>query len=670
MPAVVGDRFAGEEAIGVVYTDRALSYDQMGRVTAQWDCLPSSGGCSWAETTETRNYLGSPTSITDPAGRTINYSYNAGNRPITAADSSTTYATSVHYSASGALCAAVFGGAVTEAATFNSRLQPIELQATTGVVSVSTCTGLGQTGNLLDLSFNFNLGSGDNGNVMGVTNNRDATRSQAFTYDALNRILTATASTYATSPTHCWGESYVFDNNTSGGAWGNLTNINVASTAYNGCTQEALSQSVTSSNQFSGFCYDAAGNLLAESACGNPTYNYNAKNQLTSTAGVSYTYDPTGSRVEKSSGTLYWYGPDNNVLEETNLSFVLISEYVFLGGQRIARRDSSGDVFYYFADHLGTSRVLAEIPSGQTTATLCYDADFYPFGGERAYTNTCAQNYKFAGKERDSESGLDNFLARYNSSSMGRFMSPDPLGGKRVDPQTLNKYSYVRNNPLTFTDPTGLYTCADDQNKCQTVADKAFEAARQNDLQSKDKDVLRAANAYGDPTKDNGVNVGFADLSKSGEGGKTVSTLGADDSGNLRANSNVTIDSKVSGSALDAAVGHEGSHVADAQDVVKSIQLNNDAAGSFKIGADITRYSSEQRAYGVTNSILNMDNEKEQFNCGMLSTCTLGPGTIPGQISGIVDKILANSPNYISNGKPLSPSNQGGSVVSGLVVPH
>ena len=60
------------------------------------------------------------------------------------------------------------------------------------------------------------------------------------------------------------------------------------------------------------------------------------------------------------------------------------------------------------------------------------------------------------GKERDSESGLDNFGARYNSSSMGRFMSPDPLGGHRVDPQTLNKYSYVRNNPLNLTDPTGL----------------------------------------------------------------------------------------------------------------------------------------------------------------------------------------------------------------------
>jgi RHS repeat-associated protein len=60
------------------------------------------------------------------------------------------------------------------------------------------------------------------------------------------------------------------------------------------------------------------------------------------------------------------------------------------------------------------------------------------------------------GKERDTESGNDYFEARYYSSAMGRFMSPDPSGGHTEDPQTLNKYSYVANNPLIRTDPTGL----------------------------------------------------------------------------------------------------------------------------------------------------------------------------------------------------------------------
>jgi RHS repeat-associated protein len=73
---------------------------------------------------------------------------------------------------------------------------------------------------------------------------------------------------------------------------------------------------------------------------------------------------------------------------------------------------------------------------------------------------------RFTGKERDSESGLDDFDARYYSSSMGRFMSPDwsaaPMGVPYADfgnPQSLNLYGYVKNNPLTFTDPDG-HCCA------------------------------------------------------------------------------------------------------------------------------------------------------------------------------------------------------------------
>jgi RHS repeat-associated protein len=76
-----------------------------------------------------------------------------------------------------------------------------------------------------------------------------------------------------------------------------------------------------------------------------------------------------------------------------------------------------------------------------------------------------ANRNKFTGKERDSESGLDNFGARYDSSSLGRFMSPDwsaspepvPYGDLR-NPQSLNLYTYVKDNPLSATDPDGHCT--------------------------------------------------------------------------------------------------------------------------------------------------------------------------------------------------------------------
>ena len=72
---------------------------------------------------------------------------------------------------------------------------------------------------VMSLSYNFHLGSGDNGNVYQIRNNRDTTRSQTFTYDALNRI--ASAQSQATSGANCWGNSYTID------PWGNLTNKTV-----------------------------------------------------------------------------------------------------------------------------------------------------------------------------------------------------------------------------------------------------------------------------------------------------------------------------------------------------------------------------------------------------------------------------------------------------------
>jgi RHS repeat-associated protein len=195
------------------------------------------------------------------------------------------------------------------------------------------------------------------------------------------------------------------------------------------------------------------------------------------TAGSTYLYDGDGKRVQKSNGKLYWYGMNGDPLDETdaqgstnNSNF---NEYIFFDGRRIARRDYQSNVFYYFADHLGTARVATN-----SSGVVCYDADFYPFGGERIVTDTCDSAYKFTGKERDSESGLDNFGARYDSSSMGRFMSADPVfisAARLTDPQSLNLYAYVRNNPLNLTDPTGLdfyLSCThtdDNASTCQQV---------------------------------------------------------------------------------------------------------------------------------------------------------------------------------------------------------
>ncbi len=154
---------------------------------------------------------------------------------------------------------------------------------------------------------------------------------------------------------------------------------------------------------------------------------------------------------------MYLFDPQGEVVDEVSSGYSIQNEYVYFDGRRIARRDGSGNVTYLFSDQICSSRVITD-----SSGNVCYDADFYPFGGERAYTTSCAQNYKFTGQERDAESNLDNFIARFYSSAEGHFMSPDPLSGDIGDPQSLNRYAYVRNNPLTLTDPTGMSPCDGD----------------------------------------------------------------------------------------------------------------------------------------------------------------------------------------------------------------
>jgi RHS repeat-associated protein len=137
------------------------------------------------------------------------------------------------------------------------------------------------------------------------------------------------------------------------------------------------------------------------------------------------------------------------------LSGGLKSDYVFFNGQRIARFDPKTlAVHYYFSNHLGSHVVVPN-----ATGVCEQDIEYYPYGGQRKqYCATpVAENYKFTGKERDSESSLDYFGARHYASSLGRYLRPDaPFADQRPeDPQSWNLYSYVRNNPLNATDPSG-----------------------------------------------------------------------------------------------------------------------------------------------------------------------------------------------------------------------
>jgi len=222
-------------------------------------------------------------------------------------------------------------------------------------------------------------------------------------------------------------------------------------------------------------------------------------------------------------------------------------------------------------------------------------------------TPVCFSRYRFTGKERDTESGNDYFGARYYASSMGRMLSPDPgnIGANPANPQTWNMYSYGLNNPLRIVDPTGLYVC-EDSTDCSSQNDKNFaaslSAARDaaNKLTGDDQtNALRAVNAYGDMGVDNGVNVRFdANLNTSGVTEVSGAANGEKSADNPTGqNINVTFNPGAVGQDQSAGlVAHEGSHVADGSDWVKS---------GFSASMDPTHNTTEMNANHVQFNIMN-----------------------------------------------------------------
>jgi RHS repeat-associated protein len=417
---------------GTVY--QYTGFDGLGRVT---NSSQTTNGTPYTFQ-YTYNLAGSITSTTLPSGRVINTTYDSAGRPYTVKSTplggtQTTYVSSASYATHGALSQIAMGNGITETTSFNARLQPVSIQA----------------GNLLTLGYTYSP-TQNNGNAQNQTITRPGVGywTQTYGYDGVDRLGSANE-----SGTGSWSENYGYD--LVGNRW-------VASRSGLPALTNETPQGqgwYLSNNQISGWGYDGAGNVTTIAGVSR-AYTYDAENRLiigtVNGSTANYSYDGDGRRVQKvtpSATTTYVYDAVGQ----------LAGEY--------SNAASDAGTEYVTADHLGSTRLVTD---GNGATTKCFD--YLPYGEEipNGYAGRTASCFgpmptypaspdilsqKFTSKERDAETGLDNFGARYFSSGEGRWTTPDGVNvtnSRLLTPSnTLNKYAYAANNPLRNIDVDG-----------------------------------------------------------------------------------------------------------------------------------------------------------------------------------------------------------------------
>ena len=392
-------------------------------------------------------------SQTYPSGRTVTTTFDDAGRisSVTSPGRTTAYVDSFSYWAHGPVKQLKLGNGLWEHTTFDpKRLQPTQI----GLGTLST--------NSTVLQLDYFYGTTDNnGNVQSQTITLPGlSLTQTYQYDHLNR-LTRAQETGGANP---WTQAYSYtDQQGNNGQYGNRR-IDAANTTPNVLPQynPTIDPATNRFTAGQGYGYDFAGNLTSQPGL---AFGYDAENRQVSANSdgsfgqSAYFYDGEGRRVKKVSGsgttsTIFVY----NILGQ------LVAEY------SNASQEGGGGTSYLTADTLGSPRVITcgENVAGCANGAVRARHDYLPFGeevGAGVGGRTTAQGYsindgvrqKFTSKERDTETGLDYFEARYYSSVQGRFTSPDPAGPDPLNPQTLNKYRYSLNNPLRYVDPDGKY---------------------------------------------------------------------------------------------------------------------------------------------------------------------------------------------------------------------
>jgi RHS repeat-associated protein len=412
------------------------------------------------------------TKIIYPSAQQVSVNHDDKGRMQSLTNDTSGYLTGVSYNIGAQVTGLTLGNGVAE--TFGYDANRLQLTS-----QVATKSG-GPTGGLMNVTYGYQASAGqmgagstagNAGQLMTINNStiNGTTESAAYTYDLLGRLVTSDQTTNASSAQR----KFAYDR------WGNRTTvwpsvfggspIQTVTLEQSGGAPTNRITSVTNNGTPSNYLYDAAGNVTND---GVHTYQYDAENRVVSMdngATAQYKYDYKNRRVSKiigSSWTHYiWQGSqvigehDATTAYTTNPTYQVNSarlDYIYSGNQRIYSREraTSGGSWttkYYLNDRLSERLVLDT--SGNVLGRMAH----LPFGEDLGMSGT-QENHHFTSYESDGESGTDYAVNRQYAQGVGRFMRVDSYNpsGDLSDPQSLNRYAYVLDDPTNRLDPTGL----------------------------------------------------------------------------------------------------------------------------------------------------------------------------------------------------------------------